>query len=101
MFLLRYRNDPSSEIVLYEVEQKFLKGKNPDGHFSFLKELKAKKEKLAIKRSVQKDITIISWITQNDSAPSALMLTIFLELPEIDNKRRKSHKIYSKIRETG
>lgn len=42
-------------IALYEAAKKFLKDKNPEGHFPSMKDLKAEKEKLTIKRSAQKD----------------------------------------------
>ena len=51
----KFRNEHSSEIALYEAAQKFLKTKNSDRQFPSIKELKAEKEKLTIKRSAQKD----------------------------------------------
>ncbi|HIT89229.1 MAG: relaxase/mobilization nuclease domain-containing protein [Anaerostipes sp.] len=51
----KFRNEHSSEIALYEAAQKFLKAKNPDRQFPSIKDLKAEKEKLTIKRSAQKD----------------------------------------------
>ena len=51
----KFRNEHSSEIALYEAAQKFLKTKNSDRQFPSIKELKAEKEKLTIKRSAQKN----------------------------------------------
>lgn len=51
----KFRNEHSTEIALYKAAQKYLKNITPDGIFPSMKDLKAKKEKLTVQRSAQKD----------------------------------------------